>query len=301
MVEVQASNPEQYGLLLINKNAGVTSFDVVNRIRNRLGKIKVGHTGTLDKFATGLLMVLTGECTKLNNLFLALDKEYRAEVFLGRQTDTLDPEGSIVSEGSIPSIEEIRSVIPRFIGEIKQVPPLYSALHVKGERAYQIARRGDTYEIPARTIRIDSIKIIAYEPPHLTIDVSCSCGTYIRSLARDIGNAAGSCGYLTALTRTRIGSFSLAKGIDTECRSLEKNILRPFDFSDKIPGLLKRVVKNEYIEALHHGVKVRDEFLTESTEAGYFYALFDEKEAIHAVVKKENSVFSYFAVMNRDL
>lgn len=215
-------------ILLVNKPAGWTSFDVVAKIRGKLKKeietqdkgikinsskkIKVGHTGTLDPFATGLLIVLTGKMTKDQNQFVKLDKEYLATLKLGATSTTGDPEG-VIKEVTInkPKItkKDIDKVLENFIGEIEQTPPAFSAIKVCGKRAYQLARKGQKVNIKPRKIQIKNIKSISYNWPFLKIKVSCSSGTYIRTLAEDIGKNLGYGAYLTELERTRIGNFKL--------------------------------------------------------------------------------------------
>jgi tRNA pseudouridine55 synthase len=296
---MKIDSPVLDGLFCINKNAGSTSFETIRDLKKRLGIRKLGHTGTLDKFASGLLIVLTGGCTRLNTIFLGLDKEYRARVCLGAQTDTLDPEGTIIARSGIPALDDIIAVLPDFTGDILQRPPLYSALHVDGERAYKIARRGDNIELPPRPIRIHGIKIVEFDPPFLTIDVECSSGTYIRSLARDIGKAAGSNGYLVELVRKRIGKFSLEDSIRPDDPDSGKYFLPPHLFFERLEGCGIRIVKNEYVDRISHGMEPREEFFKEKTDLCTYYALFDENRTFLAVVRKDESRFSYITVLNR--
>lgn len=205
-------------VLLIDKPAGWTSFDVVAKIRGAISqkegkRVKVGHAGTLDPFATGLLIVLVGDATKRQDEFMKLEKEYTASMCLGETSTTGDPEGTIEeipkSKYQIPNQEEIEKVLRKFTGKIQQTPPAYSAIKVDGQRAYKLARAGKEVKIEPRTITIYQLTITKYEFPELQILVSCSSGTYIRTLAEDIGNALGTGAYLTALKRTQIGGFEL--------------------------------------------------------------------------------------------
>jgi tRNA pseudouridine55 synthase len=202
-------------VLLVDKPAGMTSFGVVARVRRGLSeqmgkKVKVGHTGTLDPFATGLLILLTGKGTKRSNEFLKLDKVYEATIRLGATSTTGDPEGE-VTENDVKgvSLEEVRKAAEEFIGEISQKVPAFSAVHVNGERAYRLARKGIEVEMPVRKVHIYNIEILGYEWPELRIRAHVSSGTYIRTLAADIGERLGVGGYLTALRRTRVGEFSV--------------------------------------------------------------------------------------------
>ena len=205
-------------IILIDKPAGISSFGVVARVRRELRdefgrKVKVGHTGTLDPFATGLLILLSGKMTKRSNEFLKLDKVYTATMKLGYISTTGDPEGEICkctnSEHFGGQKEEISAVLQRFIGKITQTPPRYSAIKINGERAYKLARKGADFNIPSREVEIMSIEILDYTYPELTIRCHVSSGTYIRTLAEDIGKALGTGAYCTALRREKIGDFDI--------------------------------------------------------------------------------------------
>lgn len=201
------------GILLLHKPEGITSFEVLQFVKRHFHTRKVGHTGTLDRFASGLLLVVVGSYTKLADLLQDFDKEYKGVIEFGRETDTLDPEGVPVAEGLVPTLEEIVAQIPSFRGIIPQSPPAYSAVHVGGERAYRMARRGVVVDPPPRLVEIRSFQIENYHPPLLTIRVVCSKGTYIRSLARDLGRKCGSAAYLKELARLRIGPFQLKDAV----------------------------------------------------------------------------------------
>lgn len=196
-----------HGIILADKPAGITSFQSLGIIKKTAGTRKVGHAGTLDRFATGLLIVATGWCTRLLPWFTGLDKRYVATIRFGEETETLDPEGEVIATAEIPEREEVNRAISSFIGSIAQVPPLYSAVHASGERAYKLARAGKEVELKPREVRIDSIEVGTYNPPDIEVDVRCSKGTYIRSLARDIGIAAGSRAHVVTLRRIEIGPF----------------------------------------------------------------------------------------------
>lgn len=204
-------------VLLIDKPKDWTSFDVVAKIRSFYSKqenkkVRVGHAGTLDPFATGLLIILVGQATKEQDKFMKLDKEYEATLRLGCESSTGDTEGEIkeVSGGaSIPSIEEIEAILKKFQGKIKQVPPAHSAIKIRGRKAYELARSGKRVKLDPREITIYKIEVLDYRYPILRIKTKVSSGTYIRSLARDIGWELGCGAYLTDLKRTKIGKFSL--------------------------------------------------------------------------------------------
>lgn len=203
------------GVILIDKPAGMTSFGVVARLRRVLSKqagkkVKVGHTGTLDPFATGLMILVVGKECKNAATYSKLDKVYEATFRLGEISTTGDPEGeiSLVSDKR-PSREEVEAVLAKFTGEIQQRPPIFSAIKVNGRRAYHLARDGQAIEIPERMVHIHSLELLDYIYPHVTVRAHVSSGTYIRSLAVDIGEALGTGAYCTALRRIKIHDFSL--------------------------------------------------------------------------------------------
>jgi tRNA pseudouridine55 synthase len=216
------------GFLLLDKKPGVTSFDSLVNVKKTFATGKAGHTGTLDKFASGLLLVLVGRGVKMVPLFEECVKEYTGTVFFGEETDTLDPEGSVVASGNVPSREEVQAVLPAFRGDILQSPPAYSAIHVNGRRAYELSREGKEPEMKKRPVTVFELEIISWAPPLAEILVRCSSGTYIRSLARDIALAAGSRAHLKALRRTKISGFRLEDAVDCDSANLTE-ALRPLD------------------------------------------------------------------------
>ena len=197
------------GIAAISKPAGVTSFAALSPIKRSLGLARVGHAGTLDRFATGLLVVLVGPYSRLCPDFSSLDKTYVASVLFGEETDTLDPEGEVVSRAPVPTRETVEKVLPGFRGRIMQAPPGYSALHVGGERAYARALRGEAVEMKARPVEIFELELLDFDGATARLFVRCSSGTYVRSLARDIALAAGSRARLETLERRSIGPISL--------------------------------------------------------------------------------------------
>lgn len=199
-----------FSLLLMDKKEGVTSFSSLYPVKKEHKGEKVGHAGTLDKFASGLMVVFIGTATRLNPVFSSFGKKYRGRLKFGTETDTLDPEGNTVRESSyIPTLNEIKEILPTFIGKQLQTPPLYSALHVDGKRAYQMARKGLDVEMQPREIEISSLDIVSYEGGILEFESKVSKGTYIRSLARDIAYRLNTCGHLVALRRLEVGPFTL--------------------------------------------------------------------------------------------
>ena len=197
------------GLLLLNKNPGISSFDSLRLIKKVLKTPKVCHTGTLDSFAQGLLVTLTGRAVKLSALFTGCDKQYRARVLFGKETDTLDPEGKVIAAAPVPELKALEAVLPAFTGKILQAPPLYSAIHINGKRAHELARAGVEVTMKKRPVTVHRLSLLSWDPPHAELEVHCSSGTYIRSLARDIALAIRSRAHLEFLIRTKVGNFSL--------------------------------------------------------------------------------------------
>ncbi len=201
---------DAFSIILMDKKSGETSFESLYPFKREYRGKKVGHAGTLDKFASGLMVVLIGGATKLTPLFSSFDKEYVASIRFGEETDTLDPEGVVVESAPLPSEEDLRRVIPSFIGPQMQRPPVYSAVHVDGKRAYKEARKGNDIEMPERLINIESLELLSFDGQNAVIRTSVSKGTYIRSLGRDIAIRSGSRGHLEELRRLRIGPWTLA-------------------------------------------------------------------------------------------
>jgi len=210
-------------LLLINKPVNWTSFDVVAKIRGKISeqkksvqdfsKTKVGHSGTLDPFASGLLIILIGKYTKEQASYMNLEKEYVADLVLGKTSTTGDPEGEIKEtpkdKYKKPDQKAVENALLLFKGGIIQTPPIFSAIKVNGKRAYQLARKGESVELKKRKIKITQIKLLSYNFPRLKIKIKCSSGTYVRSLAQDIGGSLKTGAYLVELKRTKIGKYSL--------------------------------------------------------------------------------------------
>jgi tRNA pseudouridine55 synthase len=202
------------GILLIDKPEGVTSFEVVRRARKALGIRKVGHLGTLDPMATGLLPLCLLEATKLVPYLMPEPKVYRARVRLGVATDTQDATGTVVARcETLPAPAQIYRAAAAFVGEVTQVPPMYSALHCQGERAYRRARRGETVDLPPRTVTIYELTVDEVALPSFTLTVKCSQGTYVRTLAKDLGDALGCGAHLTALRRLAVGVLRVEEAL----------------------------------------------------------------------------------------
>ena len=203
------------GILVVDKPAGWTSFDVVAFVRRRSGVKRVGHAGTLDPAATGVLTLLMGTATRLTEYLVDAGKQYLATVELGVETDTYDRDGTVVAERDASGVTraQIDAALSAFRGEIMQTPPVYSAIKVGGRRAYKLAREGEAVALAPRIVRVDSITLERFDWPMLEITVTCGKGTYIRSLARQIGQRLGTGGYLTALRRTSVGLYTIDRAI----------------------------------------------------------------------------------------
>lgn len=209
-------------VLLIDKPAGITSFGVVARVRRRLSeqlgkKAKVGHTGTLDPFATGLMIIVTGKECRNAMQYSKLDKEYEATIRLGQTSSTGDPEGELTPVSDlIPTKEAVEAALGRFRGEITQRPPIFSAIKINGRRAYDLARKGEAFEIPERQVTIYSLELLDYTYPNIRIRTHVSSGTYIRSLAADIGEALTTGAYCAELRRTKVAKWSVEDATSIE-------------------------------------------------------------------------------------
>ncbi len=220
------------GILLVDKPVGWTSFDVVAKIRGQIKaeyvargekptkrQLKVGHAGTLDPFATGLLIILLGDATRKADEFLKLDKVYEATVHLGQTSTTGDPEGEVIDVSDrVPTKEEVEVTLEKFTGEITQIPPKFSAIKVNGQRAYKLAHAGKDVEIPSRQVTIYSLELLDYTYPEVKICTHVSSGTYIRTLAEDIGEALGVGAYCSELRRTHVKQWNIEDAI-----SIDKN------------------------------------------------------------------------------
>lgn len=244
------------GFLNINKPSGMTSFSVIHQIRKQFSLSKIGHLGTLDPLATGVLPIAIGKATKLFDFFLKKEKEYIAKFTFGIETDTLDAEGQVVKTSEIlPKKEEIEAVLSKLIGEQDQVPPLYSAKNVNGARAYQLARNGVDFTLPAKKITIYDIKLKEQlDEKSFSFFIHCSSGTYIRSIARDLAVLLNTYAYMSALTRIKSGVFTIENAIslDTALKSNLTDICVPMDAV--LTQFETIVLPDSYYDKLKNGV-----------------------------------------------
>jgi tRNA pseudouridine55 synthase len=250
------------GILNLNKPIGVTSRDVVNQVSRPLRKVKVGHAGTLDPLASGVLIVCVGAATRLIEYVQRMPKTYRATIRLGATSDTLDADGHITDAENprIVSEEEIRAALATQMGTIQQLPPQFSALKVGGKRAYDLARAGESVELAARPVEVYRVDLLRYEWPRLELEIDCGSGTYVRSIARDVGEFLGCGGLIEVLTRTRIGPFLQADAIEPATLSRESipDLLRPAaEAVSSLPRVtitaeeVSRIARGQTIEADH--------------------------------------------------
>lgn len=219
---------ELHGFLNIDKPLGWTSHDVVGRLRRILRTRKIGHAGTLDPAATGVLVVGVGRATRFLDYVQDGSKSYAAHIVLGVSSETADIDGRVAERNqheSLPTRRDIEAILPEFAGVIDQVPPKYSAVKQDGEPLYRRMRRGEDVEVPTRTVSVDSLKVIGFNYPDLVISIDCGSGVYVRSLARDIGERLGTIAYLHHLVRTSVGRFDLASGLSIDA-------LEQFDFPE---------------------------------------------------------------------
>jgi tRNA pseudouridine55 synthase len=229
--------PPLDGVLVIDKPGGMSSAHVVARVKRALGVASVGHTGTLDPMATGVLPIVVGEATKIAQFLLADDKSYEGELELGVTTDTLDREGKELSRSDASGItrDQLLAAMTHQTGQIEQVPPMYSALKHEGKRLHELARAGKEVDRAARPVRIDRFELLSFDPPRARFAVDCEKGTYVRSLVRDLGAELGPGATLTELRRTRAGRFTLADAVGLEQVSRDR-LIPPATVIDHLPG-----------------------------------------------------------------
>ena len=203
------------GIIVVNKPDGLTSHDVVMQVRRKFGLKRVGHAGTLDPMATGVLIVLLGKATKLFQEFVSFDKAYRATLILGTKTDSSDTQGKIIEQNSFEHIsrDDMEEVFDKFKGEIEQVPPMVSAVKVNGKKLYQFARKGIEVERKARKVIIKKLEILGFNSPHVEFYLECSKGTYVRQIADDVGRVLGCGACISQIERTQVGEFNIGEAV----------------------------------------------------------------------------------------
>jgi len=280
-------------IILWHKKEGETSFQSLGKLKRELGTRKVGHTGTLDKFASGLLIVLSGKLTRLNPLFTGMDKCYRAEIAFGSETDTLDPSGEIIHQAEVPSHERVEKELQKFLGPQEQIPPLFSAIHIDGKRAWKRALAGEEVEMKPRSIVLHRLDILGWEDNRLLLEVECSKGTYIRSLARDLALACGSRAHLSALCRTSVGPFKLEHCWPEKSEGL----MDARDLPTYFPQFHNLEVGDDKVELVKQGRDINVLFPEDFFPEKGYYSLYDSSQSLLAMVRKEESKASYFFVV----
>jgi tRNA pseudouridine55 synthase len=274
------------GLLLVDKPSGMTSHDVVDRIRRAAGIRRIGHTGTLDPAATGLLILCLDKATRLSEHLTGLDKVYEGVMRLGVETDSYDLDGAVVAERAVPetTIEALQALSDRFVGEIEQVPPMVSAVKVGGERLYEKARKGEVVERVARKVTVREFSVLSYTPPDAMVRVACTRGTYVRSLCHDVGQLLGCGAVLAALRRTMVGRFSVQEALPVDAFTgpdVVKARLLPIDNALDLPSVVIRDSCRPQIEAggsiglaeMRGPCPVRSGWVQIKTESGRLIAL----------------------------
>lgn len=248
-----------HGLLVVDKPAGLTSRQVVDRVARLVRPAKAGHAGTLDPLATGVLVVCIGQATRLIEYVQRMPKSYRATLLFGRSSPTDDIEGPIVLEDEprMPSIELVAAAAARFVGTIQQRPPDYSAVHVGGRRAYDLARRGQSLDLPARPVRIHDLRIVTYEYPELVFEVDCGSGTYVRSLVRDLAAALETTAVMSALVRTAIGDFKLADACPLETLNAATLAARLLPLRAAVAALPEILLSDEEAQCIVRGQTIQ--------------------------------------------
>ena len=244
-----------FGILNVDKPKGMTSRDVVNVVQRMIRPVKVGHAGTLDPLATGVLVLMVGRATRLTEYIHSVSKTYRGTFQLGKVSNTEDIEGEVVSRNvlAVPNLKTVKAVVASFSGVQQQMPPAFSALKVNGKRAYDLARQGEKVELQPREIQVFHIEVVAYKYPVLTIEVKCTSGTYIRSLGRDIGEALQTGAVMTDLQRTSIGAFKIGQAVAPEFDSVgavETLLRNPLEI---LSGFHQTILEQQQQRELCHG------------------------------------------------
>ena len=278
------------GLLLVDKPARMSSHDVVAMVRRARGGVKGGHTGTLDPFATGLLLVALGRATRLIRFVPAEPKVYRATIAFGLATDTDDITGNPVGQGPVPSDATVMQAIPALTGHFQQVPPDFSARHVEGRRAYAIARKGGAPDLAPSPVSVQRWEVHSLGDGRLDATIRCGSGTYIRALARDLGRLCGTVAHLVSLRRTSIGPFDVRDAVAPD-ESGEAPLLPA---ADALAGMPRRVVARDDVTRVRHGQPIA------AHDVGSFVALMDEAGDLVAVAEREGEWWQPRVVISGD-
>ena len=286
-------------VILLAKPPGLSSFSALAEVKRRLATRRVGHAGTLDPFAEGLLIALSGSYTRLAPWASAMDKEYLAVFTFGRTTDTLDPEGRFTAEGSVPSRESLQEALPAFTGTISQVPPAFSAVHVGGRRAYEAARSGQELTLAPRQVTVHGLSLLGFTGAEASLRIGCSRGTYVRSLARDIAAHLGTVAYVRRLERTRIGGFRVEEAVSPGDFDPSRHLLDGARFVGAASGLGSLVLREEWVSRAASGRPLVDGSFQETAGADGTFAAFTPAGELLALARRDGGAWSYAAVFSR--
>jgi len=265
------------GIILLNKPKGWTSREAVDFVDKVVGSRRVGHAGTLDPLATGLLVICVGKATRLGQFLLGASKEYRAGFLLGRTSPTDDIEGPLteIPVAQPPRLEEVSACLQSFVGTVEQRPPVYSAIKISGRRAYQLAREGLPIELPARKVEIRAIRLLRYDFPHLEVEIECGGGTYVRAIGRDLGEKLGCGAVMESLVRTRVGPFHLEFAVTPE-ELQAGDVSRHLKAMEEAVAHLPRVtLADSLVRRILHGQPVRLQRTETVWPIGTDVAVFD--------------------------
>lgn len=272
------------GIIVINKEKDYTSHDVVAKLKKKLNISKVGHTGTLDPNATGVLPILIGKGTKFSKYLINHDKTYKAQIELGKKTDTVDVEGNVIEEKPVDTEyikQNLVQVLESFVGKQEQVPPMYSAIKKNGKKLYEYARKGEKIEVEPRKIEIYKIELVKYNEKNIEFIVSCSKGTYIRSLCEDIAEKLNTVGYMKNLERLQVGEFNIEKSVlidDVNIENIEKYL---YTLEDILKDTPKLNLNSKKLKLFLNGVQ-----LTVKEAEGLYKIYVDNKFIGTGTVKK---------------
>ncbi|MCI6276463.1 MAG: tRNA pseudouridine(55) synthase TruB [Clostridium sp.] len=288
------------GIINVFKPKGISSFQVVRAVRSISGEKKVGHTGTLDPLASGVLPICLGKGTKIIEYIMENQKVYKATLKLGEETDTYDLEGTVISSkevGEIP-LSEVEKVLESYIGEIDQIPPMYSALKVDGKRLYELARKGIEVEREARKITIYDIELLKYAKPFITIRVRCSKGTYIRSLCKDIGDSLKCGAVMTELVREGSGVFNTENSIELEALTKDNFNNYLISLEDALRPYEKILVNDKFFKLLLNGVSIKDKAIfNDKIESGKLYRVYSNKDELLGLGEKTSDGFKLIKLL----
>jgi tRNA pseudouridine55 synthase len=276
-----------FGVLNVNKPAGVTSREAVNRVERLVRPAKAGHAGTLDPLATGVLVICVGQATRLIRFVQRMPKRYRATFLLGHSSETDDVEREVVAipNAVVPTLAMIDSVLPQFVGDIQQRPPAHSAIKISGRRAYKLARRGEAFELAARKVTVHRLVVRRYEYPELDLDIECGSGTYVRALGRDIAAALGTAAVMSALERTAVGAFRVEDALDPDKCSTD-NLAEHFQPAlNAAADLPRATLTDAQLVEIRHGRSIP---IPHSETSGTEWAAVDSANQLVAILHEKH-------------